>query len=101
MEKIRVGMNEADISTEETPIIGTDAFAKIETWYKADELKKLVHFIVFPRRGDEISGLDDWDYEITNMDYVDISSTQIRNSEIKNTNLNILEYIKENELYQN
>ena len=25
MEKIRVGMNEADISTEETPIIGTDA----------------------------------------------------------------------------
>jgi hypothetical protein len=25
MKKIRVGMNEADISTEETPIIGTDA----------------------------------------------------------------------------
>lgn len=25
MEKIRVGMNEADISTKETPIIGTDA----------------------------------------------------------------------------
>ena len=30
-------------------IIGTDAFEKIESWYKTDELKKLVHFIIFPR----------------------------------------------------
>ena len=32
-------------------IIGSDAFEKIESWYKAVELKKLVHFLVFPRRG--------------------------------------------------
>ena len=33
-------------------IIGTDAFVKLNSWYRADELKNLVHFIVFPRRGD-------------------------------------------------
>ena len=30
-------------------IIGTDAFKNIETWYEADNLKKLVDFLVFPR----------------------------------------------------
>ena len=81
-------------------IIGTDAFNKIETWYKADELKKLVHFIVFNRRGDEISSeLESWDYELAGMDYVDISSTEIRNG--KSVNNNIVEgYIKENGLYK-
>ena len=79
-------------------IIGTDAFAKINSWYKPEELKNLVHFIVFPRRGDEISGLDDWDYEITEMDFVDISSTEIRGG--KSNNLNSVEdYIKNNGLY--
>ena len=30
-------------------LIGTDAFEKIESWYKVEELSELVHFIVFPR----------------------------------------------------
>ena len=30
-------------------LIGTDAFIKINTWYKTDKLKELVHFIVFKR----------------------------------------------------
>ena len=30
-------------------IIGTDAFDYIESWYKANELKNLVKFIVFVR----------------------------------------------------
>ena len=41
-----------------------------------------------------------WDFELTEMDFVDISSTQIRNSEL-DTNKNIMEYIKKNELYGN
>lgn len=87
-------------------IIGTDAFVKINSWYKAERLKKLVHFIVFPRRGDGDSETfnelkkQGWDFELTEMDFIDISSTQIRNSEL-DTNNNIMEYIKKNELYGN
>ena len=79
-------------------IIGTDAFAKIDTWYKAEELKKLVHFIVFPRRGDIIENKEDWDYEITNMELVDISSTEIRNGAKSNTKVE--GYIRDHGLYK-
>ena len=79
-------------------IIGTDAFAKIESWYKAEELKELVHFIVFPREGTDIQGLEGWDYELTEMDYVDISSTEIRKGDKRN--LSLEGYIKENGLYE-
>ena len=78
----------------------TDAFAKIDTRYKAEELKKLVHFIVFDRRGEDINGITPgWDYELAGMDYVDISSTEIRagSSSVNN----IMEgYIKKNGLYK-
>ncbi len=81
-------------------IIGTDAFAKIDTWYNSEELKKIVHFIVFKRKGEDINNISlGWDYEITDMEYVDISSTEIRagNNKIKN----IVEgYIAENGLYK-
>lgn len=80
-------------------IIGTDAFAKIDTWYKANELKELVHFIVFPRKGDSIENLTDWDYEITDMEMVDISSTSIRNGKT-NDIINVEGYIKNNGLYK-
>ena len=78
-------------------LIGTDAFEKINSWYKADELKNLVHFIVFPR-GVELSDKYDWDFEMAPMDFLDVSSTEIR----KNKNDNIKEvkdYIDKNDLY--
>ena len=78
-------------------IIGTDAFAKIDSWYKAEELKMLVHFIVFPRRGDIIKDKESWDYELTEMEFVDISSTEIRAGVRNNTSVE--GYIKENGLY--
>lgn len=81
-------------------IIGTDAFSKINTWYNAEELKPLVHFIVFPRRGDDIIEAEGWDYEITYMDYEDISSTEIRGG-VKDVDKKVEEYIKENGLYSN
>lgn len=88
-------------------IIGTDAFSKIETWFNAEELKKLVHFIVFPRHGDEnkeiFSKLKEkkWDFEMAKMDYVDISSTEIRNSLKENMLVDKVEdYIKNNGLYK-
>lgn len=79
-------------------IIGTDAFSKIDSWYHAEELKSLVHFIVFPRRGTNIED-SDWDYELTEMEYVDISSTEIRTTNCKSCN-KVEEYIKENGLYK-
>ena len=81
-------------------IIGTDAFSKIDTWYKAEELKPLIHFIVFPRKQCEIHDLKDWDYEIVNMDYVDISSTEIRTGKTLNKNKEVEGYIKKNGLYK-
>ena len=88
-------------------IIGTDAFEKIESWYKADELKKLVRFIVFPRNGQKEKSIYNnlkskgWDFEIVDFTPVDISSTEIR--EFKNKNLTdkkVEEYIENNGLYQ-
>ena len=79
-------------------IIGTDAFSKIESWYKANELKDLVHFIIFPRKDYEIKNLENWDYEIADMEFIDISSTDIRNGDKKSKELE--EYINKNGLYK-
>ena len=85
-------------------IIGTDAFAKINTWYKAEELKKLVHFIVFPRNTVKINTEElkqqGGDFEVINWECKDISSTEIRNGEKFDTNKNVEVYIKNNELYK-
>jgi len=95
-------------------IIGTDAFRKIESWYYADELKKLVKFIVFPREDNfnpcDLDYLKDkgYDFEIKNLPFKDISSTNIREN-LKNKNGNVksdipekvMEYIKKNGLYIN
>lgn len=87
-------------------IMGTDSFVKLNSWYKSEELKPLVHFIVFPRRGDGNEEIyqkfktDGWDFEITTMDYEDISSTQIR-SGAKGIDNKVEDYIKKNGLYSN
>ena len=78
-------------------LIGTDAFEKIETWYKVDELKKLVHFIVFDR-GIQLSEKIGFDYEIANLNFLDISSTNIRNNCYNNIQ-SVEDYIRKNELY--
>ena len=79
-------------------LIGTDAFDKIETWYKIDELKELVHFIVFPR-GIEITPKVGFDYELAPMEYIDISSTEIRKRKNSMTLNLVKEYIERNDLY--
>lgn len=92
-------------------IIGTDAFEKIESWYKTDELKKLVHFIIFPRTNlfnkADFDHLKEkgYDFEFAPMQYKDVSSTQIRRNlrngeSIKGLEIpQVMEYIKENDLY--
>lgn len=82
-------------------IIGTDAFSKIRSWYKIDELKNLVHFIVFPRGEDIIKPEDyiDFSYELVKADKIDVSSTQMRENHEGETTKEVEEYIAKNELY--
>lgn len=97
-------------------LIGTDAFKNIESWYKSDELKKLVHFIVFIRENQADYEKDlkyfeklrqkGYSYEIMKLPYMNISSTEIRNNVKKGLSIanlvpeSVEKYIKENGLYR-
>ena len=94
-------------------LIGTDAILGIKNWYKYEEFIKEVNFIVVQRQEDiniedAIKSLDlpDLTYQISEIPFLDISSSQIRKIlNKKNTPQNIvpdkvLEYILENNLYQ-
>ena len=101
-----------DIEGKINFIIGTDAFLNIESWYEANKLKDLVHFIVFKRTNDfnesDFDFLKDknYDFEFAPMQYIDISSTKLRENihrgtSIKNMELPVVrEYIKKNGLYK-
>lgn len=93
-------------------LIGTDAFIKIRTWYKTEKLKELVHFIVFKRTNEfnkddfnELRGFG-YDFEFAPMNYIDVSSTRLRENLGNGISINdmelpkIREYIKEHGLYQ-
>lgn len=92
-------------------IIGTDAFLKIESWYNANELKNLLHFIVFKRTNNfdesDFKHLKDkgYDFEFAQMDYKDVSSTKLRKNIIAGNSYTgmeipaVEEYIQKNGLY--
>ena len=92
-------------------LIGTDAFSEIESWYRADELKELVHFIVFKRTTDfnpsdfEYLREKGYDFEFSSMDFVDVSSTDLRKNLMSGKSISgmelpkVKEYIEENGLY--
>lgn len=92
-------------------IIGTDAFEKIESWYETDKFKKIVDFIVFIRENKTVN-LDflkekGYNFEFTQMPFIDISSTELRNRIEQGLPINDLvtkeveEYIYKNGLYKN
>ena len=94
-------------------IIGDDAFEKIESWYKTEELKNLVNFILIPRENgcseEKLKQLrkKGYNYNRLNMPYIDISSTQIRALISENLPTDglipqeIRRYADENDLYKN
>lgn len=94
-------------------LIGTDAFEKIESWYESDKLKNLVDFVVFIRenkfdgRRFEKLRRKGYNCEFMPLEFLDISSTDIRDRIKNGKNINGLvpakveEYIKKNELYKN
>ena len=102
-----------DIEDKINFIIGTDAFEKIESWYEADKLKKLIKFIVFIREENfDISKYNylkarGYDFEFQPLTFENISSTQLREFIKNNKSISpyvpkqVEEYIKENELYKN
>ena len=65
-------------------IIGTDAFIQIESWYKTEELKKLVNFILFVRNDNfnetpfENLRKKGYNYKLMKMPFIDISASEIR-----------------------
>ncbi len=93
-------------------LIGTDAFREIDSWKFADDLKKQVHFIVYPRTKNfhekNFQRFTEWnyDYEFAPMEFIDLSSTVLRSRIYKGKPCNgllpdkVLDYIKENGLYQ-
>lgn len=102
VKKIREKYN---ISGKLDFLIGTDAFEKLNTWYKVDELKELVHFIVFPRTDKPVNfeyySQNGYDFEVTSMTFYDISSTSQRKHLTDNTPEKVKEYIIQNGLYNN
>lgn len=93
-------------------LIGTDAFSKIDTWYEADKLKELLHFVVFPRcntfKESDFEHLKHagYDFEFAPMEFVDISSTEIRDNINNGISVNdieiesVAEYIEKHGLYK-
>lgn len=94
-------INEYNIKGRLNFLIGTDAFKNIKTWYKVDELKELVHFIVYPRENDiiEKENFSDFDYEILNAEKINISSTELREQHKEFATEQVKEYIEKYELY--
>lgn len=92
-------------------IIGTDAFRQIEDWYKTDELKEMVNFIVFPReenfKAETLEKFRPLGYNFicVNMPFINVSSTVLRSRIRKGKPIgnliptNVQEYIRENGLY--
>ena len=101
-----------NISNKINFLIGTDAFEKIDTWYETDKLKEHLHFIVFPRCNNfKKSDFDNfknmgYDFEFSPMDYIDVSSTEVRDNINNKKSIErleiprVVEYIKENGLYE-
>ena len=84
-------------------IIGTDQYKQLDKWYKINELKKLVTFIVVNRETDN----QNVSKEMISIKIprIDISSTMIRNRVKMNQSIKVLvpkgveNYIKEEGLY--
>lgn len=93
-------------------IIGMDAFREVTEWYEADKLKKIVHFIVFPRGIDldreriVLMQSKGYDFSIAKMEYIPVSSSGIREKIKNGQNVGsivppkVLEYIHQNGLYK-
>ena len=83
-----------------TLILGSDAAAKLEQWYRADALQKIVEILVVKRPGEVKLAFTEVEIKA-----LDISATQVREAISKGGDLtpmlspSVRTYIKENGLY--
>ncbi len=98
-------------------IIGYDQFFKLESWREPEKLREMINFIVIPRKfqNGQIMGKAAFKYfknkgysfEVMNIDFLDVSSSMIRNMVENNydiaglTTKEVKEYIENNRLYKN
>ena len=89
-------------------ILGSDAAINIKTWKNYELLPNLTNFLIALRGEDNIDLLKNhfpFNYDIISGDKLDLSSSTLRNklieknTEISDLPLEILNYIKENNLY--
>ncbi len=86
-------------------VIGTDQYNQLDKWYKIDELKALITFVIVNREKAQ-QNVDPGMIAIT-IPRIDISSTLIRDRIKSNRNIQVLvppsveEYIREEGLYEN
>lgn len=73
-------------------IVGSDAYEKIDQWHRADELKKLVEFVVIDRP--EFPGEHN-----TSVDAIAVSASDIRSHNSSAVPAAVAAFIKENNLY--
>jgi nicotinate-nucleotide adenylyltransferase len=73
-------------------IVGTDAYEKIDQWHHADELKKMVEFVVIDRP--DFPGQHN-----TSVDAIAVSATDIRAHNSDAVPAAVAAYIKEQNLY--
>ena len=73
-------------------IIGSDAYSKLDQWYRIDDLKKLVTFIIIERPGSESDlGID--------IGALNVASTGIREGSSREYSPSVAHFIKEHHLY--
>ena len=82
-------------------IIGTDQLNKLDKWYKIDELKDIVHFVLVRREGYEVNTDFIKQYNVIDLNIKgsSTSSTLIREYKSKDTPKQVLDYIYDNHLY--
>lgn len=99
-----------DIEGQLTLIIGSDLIADFDKWHKASEISSSVNIIVLSRSKDKNikhENIAKYNMKLTYIDYIDISSTTIRdninNKAIIETMLDekVYKYMKEHNLYIN
>jgi len=95
-------------------VIGTDAFAHIDSWYEAEKLVKLVKFIIIPREEnfnsvrffEKIKLRDEINYEVVKIPFMEISSSYVRSRIKSGKSVKYLvpqaveEYINEHNLFK-
>ena len=73
-------------------VVGTDAYAQIDNWHRAQELKKLVEFVVINRPDHPGTATHD-------IGAIKVSATAVRSGDSVDIPMSVATYIKEHNLY--